>query len=125
RLQRRKSLKNTIFAGIFTAMGLAAIVIGSYMAIRDHQLATRGVETDAQIDQLYMKRVTPWIDYSFADGTGRRFARSTTLDEDQFNSLQGKSAVRVRYLPSHPDWNHVDGEHDVGSPWMLVGIGAG
>jgi hypothetical protein len=124
-VQRRKARRNGIFAAIFTLMGVCAIAGGSFIAFENHQLRAHGIETDAQIDKLYMRAVTPWIDVSFDDATGRRFAHSGTLTPEKWDALQGHRTARIRYVPTNPRWALLADEKDEDPSWLLIACGAG
>jgi hypothetical protein len=110
--QRRSARKALVLCVLGLLIGVAMLAGGAYESYWNHRLDREGITTDAQIDKLYMRSVTGWIDISFSDASGVRHARSTTLEPADWQALRGRHAVPVRYVAAKPDWNLVQGEHD-------------
>jgi hypothetical protein len=124
-VQRKKTRRNGIFATIFVLMGLCAIVGGSFIAYENDQLRVHGIDTDAQIDKLYMRAVTPWIDVSFDDVHGKRFAHSGMLTKEKYDALHDQHTARIHYVPSNPRWSLLSDEKDEDPSWLLIACGGG
>jgi hypothetical protein len=119
--QRKRVIRLGIMSGFLTLAGLTGLVWGGYMWIKNHQLASHGVDTIGHIDRHYMIRITGWVDFSFTDGAGKRFSRSVDVDKETWDQLGDKSEIAVRYLPSDPAWNHIAGEPDLNPAILLAG----
>jgi len=74
-------------------------------------LETEGVEVDARIKRHYIYNVTPRIEYAFTTPDRATFTRDASMDRSAWDRLQGAKTVRVRYVPSNPDFSRLmDGE---------------
>ena len=110
--KERRRLRKIAFGFLFFAVGMAAaLVAGINEEWHTRQLAKNGVHVEATVVRAWMVRVTPWVEFSFHDATGRTFSRQATMYEGpEWEKLKTAKTVDVFYLPSSPDWNHINGE---------------
>src|SRR4030095_11636523 len=96
--------------------GMGAGLIAGINEERHKRLfATEAVIVDAKIVRARMYNVTPRVESSFENDQGRTFTREAMMHQGpEWDGLQNRQTVPVKYLRSDPSWNYlVTGEQSV------------
>jgi hypothetical protein len=94
---------------IFTLMFFGAFCYGIYEELHDRRLASSGTSIDASISQHFMRRVTPYIAYTFRDRQGVAHSREVMVTQELYDATEGAKTVPVVYLAEDPEWNRLAG----------------
>ena len=106
---KRLKLVSVCFS-IFTLMFVAAFCYGIYEEVHSRWLASSGTRVEAAIGQHFMRRVTPYIAYTFRDGRGVAHLNEVMVTQELYDATEGAKTVPVVYLADDPEWNRlVDG----------------
>jgi hypothetical protein len=89
----------------FTILFVAMLCFGVYEEVHSRRLKSSGTTVDARIDQRFMRRVTPYIAYSFRDRHGNLQSREVMVTQELYDATEGAATVPVVYLADKPDWN--------------------
>ena len=118
----------SIGMSVFALLFLGAFCYGVYEEVHDRRLRSRGTQVDAQVSQRFMRRVTPYIAYTFRDAQGRVHSREVMVSQPTYDATDGARTIPVVYLPDEPDWNRLaagDASTDFGGKSLfLFGGGA-
>jgi hypothetical protein len=98
----------------WTSIGFAAFTLlfgvifcaGVREELNERRMKREGQTVEAQIDRQFMRRVTPYIAYSFADAAGQRHENEAMVKQELFDATTGPT-IPVIYLPSNPSYNRL------------------
>ncbi len=100
---------------VFTLAMAAGFAGGLYEEIHTRRYASEGVEVEAKVLRTWMVNVTPRVEYSFSDDSGKVFTREAMMYQGPEWELARKSkTIPVLYLKSSPDWNKLASGEDPG-----------
>jgi hypothetical protein len=112
--QRRteKSAKSTRRAAwgmlVFAIAFAAAFAAGINEEMHLPRFASEGRRVEAKVVRRYMRKITPYLEYSFTDDGGRTHSREVMMYQEAWDALDGRPTVAVEYLPSDPEgWNRL------------------
>lgn len=127
---RRVSRGTRLFmylVGIPIGLGfLAGGIFGTREWMKNRALVADGVVVSAHIERLWMRSITPYVEYTFADSAGQSHRRESMMNELDWTLLHENPNVEVRYLPADPEWNrleHGSAESEFGLPMSLLLFG--
>jgi hypothetical protein len=95
----------SVLMSIFTLLFFGAFCYGVYEEVHERRLTRDGTMVDARISQRFMRRVTPYIAYTFRDQQGRAHSREVMVTQEMYDTTEGAQTVPVVYLPDKPQWN--------------------
>ena len=92
---------------VFALLFLAAFCYGMYEEVHERRLKSIGTAVEAQISQRFMRRVTPYIAYTFRDREGRAHSREVMVSQATYDATESAKTIPVLYLADQPEWNRL------------------
>ncbi|MEA2736222.1 MAG: hypothetical protein QOE14_2673, partial [Humisphaera sp.] len=105
---RRMKFTSAAFS-VITLLFIVMLCFGVNEEIHNRRLQSRGTAVYARIDKHFMRSVTPYIEYSFADAQGKRQSREVMVTELLYGQTREGQLVPVVYLADQPEWNRLVG----------------
>jgi hypothetical protein len=108
---------------IFTLLFGGAFCYGMYEEVHDRRLKSSGTTVDARISQHFMRRVTPYIAYTFRDQQGVAHSREVMVTQAMYDATDGAKTVPIVYLADDPEWNRLvvgDASKDFGGKSLFL-----
>jgi hypothetical protein len=119
-----KHLKFTAVAlWVFTLLFVVMLCFGVREEIHNRRLKSAGTNANAHIDQHFMRRVTPYLTYSFRDQQGNLHSNEVMVTQELYDQTEGVKTVPIVYLADAPQWNRLvagDASKNFGGPFLFV-----
>jgi hypothetical protein len=118
-----------LFGGIWLLVGSVFAAVGGGMLVKEWRFRSEGVSVEARIVEKSTrtgskgKRICQ-VAYQFTTADNYHVTGRSDVPCDVWAGLEEGGALRVAYLPAHPEKNQLTERQDAWLPFLFAGIGA-